>query len=88
MSTVICSAAFPDAPEDIDVSVFPYPGPAAESAARGAEVLVAEAHAARQFTDTGSFTLRCGACQTGVVGQRGAQKHAKETGHQNFSEYS
>ncbi|KAG0617959.1 hypothetical protein M758_4G027900 [Ceratodon purpureus] len=24
---------------------------------------------ARKFTDTGNFTLRCGVCQKGVVGQ-------------------
>ena len=55
--------AFPGAPEDIDVTVFPSAGEAAAAAGRGAEALVAEAHAARQFTDTGSFTLRCGVCQ-------------------------
>ena len=45
------------------MTVFPSAGEAAAAAGRGAEALVAEAHAARQFTDTGSFTLRCGVCQ-------------------------
>lgn len=49
--------------------------------------LAREAQAARQFTDTGSFTLRCLVCQAGLVGQEDAVKHATETGHQNFSEY-
>lgn len=46
-----------------------------------------QAHDAKQFTDVGKFTLRCTACQLGLVGQAQAQKHAQETGHVNFSEY-
>ena len=46
-----------------------------------------QAHEARQFTDVGSFTLRCGVCQVGVRGQKEAVEHAKATGHSNFSEY-
>jgi len=80
-------AAFPGAPEEIDVTVFPSSGPAVDSAAQGAENLVAEAHGARQFTNMGTFTLRCGVCQMGFVGQKGAQAHATTTGHQNFAEY-
>ena len=80
-------AAFEGAPEDIDVTVFPSAGPAAVSATQGAAALVREAHDARQFTDTGSFTLRCGVCQIGVKGEKEAVEHAKQTGHQNFSEY-
>jgi hypothetical protein len=49
--------------------------------------LAQDAHAARAFTDTAKFTLRCLDCQTGLVGERGAQEHAKSTGHINFSEY-
>ncbi len=30
---------------------------------------------------------RCGVCWSGIVGQDGAVKHAKETGHTNFQEY-
>ena len=41
------------------MTVFPADGDAAASAERGARALVAEAHRARQFTDTASFTLRC-----------------------------
>ncbi|KAG9153807.1 hypothetical protein Leryth_005922 [Lithospermum erythrorhizon] len=41
----------------------------------------------RSFTDTGSFTLRCGTCQIGVVGQKEAVEHAQATGHVNFEEY-
>jgi len=49
--------------------------------------LVASCHEARQFTDTGNFTLRCGVCQIGVKGEKEAVQHAKDTGHQSFQEY-
>lgn len=44
-------------------------------------------HQARQFTDTANFTLRCGVCLVGIKGEKEAVEHAKQTGHQNFSEY-
>lgn len=46
-----------------------------------------EAKAARQYTDTGKFTLRCLVCQKSLVGQAEAQAHAKSTGHINFGEF-
>ena len=46
-----------------------------------------QANKARQFTDTASFTLRCGTCKIGVKGEKEALEHAKSTGHANFSEY-
>ena len=46
-----------------------------------------EAKQSRQFTDVGSFTLRCLICQKSLRGQSEAQSHAKETGHINFGEY-
>ena len=50
-------------------------------------VLSTFAHAARKFTDTAKFDLRCLVCQCGLVGEKGAMEHAKKTGHTNFSEY-
>ncbi|RAL40998.1 hypothetical protein DM860_008696 [Cuscuta australis] len=41
----------------------------------------------RSYTDTANFTLRCGVCQIGVVGQKEAAEHAQATGHVNFQEY-
>uniref|UniRef100_A0A7N2M8F0 OTU1-like C-terminal C2H2-type zinc finger domain-containing protein n=1 Tax=Quercus lobata TaxID=97700 RepID=A0A7N2M8F0_QUELO len=41
----------------------------------------------RRFTDTANFTLRCGVCQIGVIGQKEAVEHAQATGHVNFQEY-
>jgi len=48
--------------------------------------LAHEAKTSRQFTDVQNFTLRCLVCNQGVVGQTGAQAHAKATGHINFGE--
>lgn len=48
--------------------------------------LAEEARRRRQFTDVNGFALRCMVCQTGLVGQREAREHAKETGHANFGE--
>ena len=44
-------------------------------------------HSARQFTNTATFTLRCGVCQIGLKGEKEAVMHAKDTGHTNFAEY-
>ena len=33
------------------------------------------------------ITCRCGVCGCGIVGQDGAVKHAKDTGHINFQEF-
>ncbi|CAH8521315.1 unnamed protein product [Dicrocoelium dendriticum] len=51
-----------------------------------AQSLAAEARAAWRFTDTASFTLICRQCQLPLIGQSAAQTHAKETGHDQFSE--
>jgi ubiquitin thioesterase OTU1 len=72
------------APEEFGTSVF---SSADKEVVALAQKLQAEAHAARQFTDTAKFTLRCLVCQAGLVGEKGAQEHAKATGHVNFSEY-
>ncbi|KAA0707461.1 Ubiquitin thioesterase OTU1 [Triplophysa tibetana] len=48
--------------------------------------LADEARRKRQFTDVNRFALRCMVCQTGLVGQKEAREHAKDTGHTNFGE--
>ncbi|KAM9524116.1 ubiquitin thioesterase OTU1-like isoform 1-T1 [Salvelinus alpinus] len=48
--------------------------------------LADEARRKQQFTDVNRFALRCLVCQTGLVGQKEAREHAKETGHANFGE--
>lgn len=62
-------------------------GPQAAAYQAAAEQLVAGCHAARQFTDTATFTLRCSACMLGLKGAKEAQEHAAATGHTNFTEY-
>ena len=42
----------------------------------------------RRFTDVSGFDLRCMVCGAGLSGQRGAQQHARETGHINFREWA
>lgn len=38
------------------------------------------------YTDTGSFELRCDICNAIIVGEKGADEHAKATGHTSFKE--
>ena len=59
----------------------------AELAGAAFATLLAGFRAARAFTDTARFTLRCGVCGAGVAGEKEAVAHAKETGHGNFQEY-
>ncbi|CAH9083565.1 unnamed protein product [Cuscuta europaea] len=49
--------------------------------------LVKDQQRKRSYTDTSNFTLRCGVCQIGVIGQKEATEHAQATGHVNFQEY-
>lgn len=58
------------------------------SAAEEAAAIAGELRRAHAYTDTQRFTLRCGVCAAGVVGQQGAMEHATATGHTNFAEYS
>jgi len=80
--------SFAGAPEDFDVCSFPTADGAALATvmAQAAEV-VAAARAARAFTDTARFTIRCLVCQQGLAGEAEAVAHAQATGHTNFSEY-
>ena len=38
------------------------------------------------FTDTARFSIRCNACGTNCIGEKGATEHAKQTGHYDFGE--
>ncbi|KAG2488512.1 hypothetical protein HYH03_013015 [Edaphochlamys debaryana] len=80
-------AAFEGAPEELDVTRFERGAPGAGAIMQAAEKLVEATHAARQFTDTANFTLRCAVCQIGLKGEKEAVEHAKATGHSNFAEY-
>eukprot|EP00892_Ulva_mutabilis_P003196 jgi/Ulvmu1/12878/UM098_0066.1 len=80
-------AAVPDAPEEVDCTVFDPAAPDADQIMRAAEDLICSLHAQRKFTDTANFTLRCGTCLIGLKGETEAVEHAKSTGHTNFQEY-
>ncbi|PNH03286.1 Ubiquitin thioesterase OTU1 [Tetrabaena socialis] len=80
-------AAFEGAPEELDVTMFSPGGRDGAAIMEAAEKLVAATNAARQFTDTANFTLRCAVCQMGLKGEKEAVEHAKTTGHSNFAEY-
>ena len=36
----------------------------------------------RYYTDTANFDLRCGICQVGLKGEKGAREHAMQTGRE------
>ncbi|CAI9787819.1 unnamed protein product [Fraxinus pennsylvanica] len=76
------------APEEFDQTIFPVladrtVGPVERLALN----LVRDQQRRRSYTDTANFTLRCGTCQIGVIGQKEAVEHAQATGHVNFQEY-
>ena len=83
----LVETCFEGAPEDVDTAIFPLGGPRAALVGAKAEALVEKLHRARAFTNTATFALRCATCRKGLVGQKEAVEHAKETGHQNFGEY-
>ncbi|KAK9209701.1 hypothetical protein WN944_002069 [Citrus x changshan-huyou] len=62
---------FEGAPEEFDQTIFPVQkgrtiGPAEDLALK----LVKEQQRKKTYTDTANFTLRCGVCQIGVIGQK------------------
>ncbi|CAN4102713.1 unnamed protein product [Withania somnifera] len=76
------------APEEFDQTIFSVQrdwsvGPAQRLTLN----LVKDQQRKRSYTDTANFTLRCGVCQIGVIGQKEAVEHAQATGHVNFQEY-
>lgn len=74
----------PDAPASFHTTVFPLSDAAIIPAA---EKLVSQLKARRYYTDTANFDLRCGICQVGLKGEKGARDHAMQTGHVEFGEY-
>ncbi|KRY02333.1 Ubiquitin thioesterase OTU1 [Trichinella patagoniensis] len=77
-----------NAPEDFDQTIFTVYSDRTVGPVEGLVLsLVTDAHRKRKFTDTANFTLRCGVCQIGVIGQKEAVEHAQATGHVNFQEY-
>ena len=83
----VAVAAFPDAPEVVDLTLQPVDAPNAAEVDAAVAALVAQAHGQHKFTDTAGFTLRCIVCREGMQGQAAAAEHAKRTGHTSFGEY-
>jgi len=78
---------FANAPEELDMTLLRVDAENAAQVDAALAALLAGFKAARAFTDTGTFTLRCSLCQAGVKGEAEAIAHAKATGHQAFGEY-
>lgn len=51
-----------------------------------AQTLAQKEHDAKKFTDTATFALRCGQCNTLLTGEKQAVEHASKTGHTDFQE--
>lgn len=76
------------APEEFDQTIFAVEKDRTIGPIEGLIMnLVKEQQSKRRFTDTSNFTLRCGVCQIGVIGQKEAVEHAQATGHVNFQEF-
>ena len=85
---LVSGSGVADAPEEFDVCCFAVDDVATLALVMGqAAEVVAAARAARAFTDTARFTIRCLVCQQGLAGEQDAVAHAQATGHTNFSEY-
>jgi ubiquitin thioesterase OTU1 len=79
---------FEGAEEDFDMTIYPVGKDRSIGSIEGLALnLVKDQQRKRSYTDTANFTLRCGVCQIGVIGQKEAVEHAQATGHVNFQEY-
>ncbi|KAL0286452.1 UNVERIFIED_CONTAM: OVARIAN TUMOR DOMAIN-containing deubiquitinating enzyme 2 [Sesamum angustifolium] len=84
----LAMSPFEGAPEEFDQTIFPVQKDRTVGPVEGLALnLVKDQQRKRSYTDTSNFTLRCGVCQIGVVGQKEAMEHARATGHVNFQEY-
>ncbi|KAJ7581140.1 hypothetical protein C8J56DRAFT_959221 [Mycena floridula] len=73
-----------DAPAEWHQTLFPLQDTAILDAAKK---LATQLRAKKQFTNTSTFDLKCEQCGQGLKGEKGARKHAEETGHTRFGEY-
>ncbi|KAM1100933.1 hypothetical protein ACFX13_007467 [Malus domestica] len=83
----LAMSPFEGAPEEFDQTIFAVHNSSIGPVEGLALNLVKEQQSKRRYTDTANFTLRCGVCQLGLVGQKEAVEHARATGHVNFQEY-
>ncbi|GAA5896252.1 hypothetical protein JCM8208_001825 [Rhodotorula glutinis] len=78
------STTFPPPNLDFDTTVFPR---YQEHLLDAALTLVGQLRARHAYTDTASFTLKCGECGTALRGEKEARQHAEASGHTSFTEY-
>ncbi|XP_071703194.1 OVARIAN TUMOR DOMAIN-containing deubiquitinating enzyme 2 [Rutidosis leptorrhynchoides] len=77
-----------EAPEEFDQTIFGVDSDRSIGSYESLALnLVKDQQRKRSYTDTANFTLRCGVCQIGVIGQKEAVEHAQATGHVNFQEF-
>lgn len=69
----------PASPPSFHTTVFPVSDAAVFAAG---EQLVAGLKKKKYFTDTSNFDLRCGICNVGLKGEKGARDHAMTTGRE------
>ncbi|OIW02872.1 hypothetical protein TanjilG_29648 [Lupinus angustifolius] len=85
----LAMSPFEGAPEEFHQTIFAVQNDRTIGPVEGLALNFAkEQHRKKSYTDTSNFTLRCGVCQIGVIGQKEAVEHARTTGHVNFQEYS
>ncbi|CAN1149381.1 OVARIAN TUMOR DOMAIN-containing deubiquitinating enzyme 2 [Linum perenne] len=84
----LAMSPFEEAPDEFDQTIFAVQKDRTIGLVEGMTLnLVRDQQRKRSYTDTANFTLRCGVCQIGVIGQKEAVEHAQATGHVNFQEY-
>ncbi|KAK8941667.1 hypothetical protein KSP40_PGU010753 [Platanthera guangdongensis] len=84
----LAMSPFENAPDEFDQTIFVVISNRTIGLVESLALnLVKDAQRKRSYTNTANFTLRCGVCQIGVIGQKEAVEHAQATGHVNFQEY-
>ncbi|KAF1890390.1 hypothetical protein Lal_00013644 [Lupinus albus] len=84
----LAMSPFEGAPEEFHQTIFSVQKDRTIGPVEGLALNFAkEQQRKKSYTDTSNFTLRCGVCQIGVIGQKEAVEHARATGHVNFQEY-
>ncbi|GJN88610.1 hypothetical protein Rhopal_001576-T1 [Rhodotorula paludigena] len=78
------STTFPPPNLDFDTTVFPK---SQSDMLDAAQQLVAQLRAQHAYTDTATFTLKCGDCGRALRGEKEAREHAASSGHTSFTEY-
>ncbi|CAG8511961.1 10582_t:CDS:10, partial [Ambispora gerdemannii] len=74
-----------EASEEYDQTIFK---PSEDYVIGSAIAIARKMKQLHKYTYTADFTLRCGQCDKGIIGEKEATQHARETGHTEFAEYA